>query len=172
MSWHANRRTLFGRFWVNSPRWLRGLTWRRFPASRMRREAIADLVHWQYRRMNELGRIPTEAFSPDVESLQAPELMGTAGVYHGHAGLQDLWRELHDAWGTVAFEPEVIREFGDRDGVIVIARVRNVGLGSGIETDREVAHVYRGLRSGSITHLESIWEPARALEAVGLLDRG
>ena len=151
-----------------SPDWLLGLLWRHVPDSGIRRAVIRGFADWQYGRLRQTGVLPLELISPDIEAHQAPELMGTAGTFHGHAGMRAMWAELHEAWGTIEFEPLEIHEFGDRDGVVVVARARNVGLGSGILTDSDVAHVYRMDRVGYVIRLDTYWDPERALEAVGL----
>ena len=106
--------------------------------------------------------------SPSVEVHQAPELIGTVGTFHwGTPDSGRRWPRLHEAWGTLEFHPREIREFGDRAGIVVVAHVRNVGLGSGVVTDRQVAHIF-WVGKGSVARIDVYWEPARALEAVGL----
>ena len=83
------------------------------------------------------GEAWMSALDPEVEIHSPPEV-GNAGTYHGVAGYrkwEGLWM---DAWE--GFQNEILRAepVGERH-VIVDARQRATGRGSGVEVDRVVS---------------------------------
>lgn len=164
----GHRRPLVARFltrlFIAAP-FLRAIAWRLMPRSRMQRAVIVDLACWLYGRFNETGYVPTEFFSPDVVSHQAPELLDSVGTFHGYEGLAAMVDELRAAWGDMRFEPEEIFEIVDRAGMLAVVRARMVGHGSNVATDRRVAHVVR-VRDGAMTSFDVYWEPEDAFRAV------
>src|SRR5262245_22372568 len=81
-----------------------------------------------------------EYFAEDVVWDTSASQMPTAGVYHGHEGIERFFREWLGAWDDYGIE---VDELIDADGSVVVAfRQRGVGRGSGISAERDFFGVY------------------------------
>jgi ketosteroid isomerase-like protein len=100
---------------------------------------------------------------PDVEIHATPEV-GNEGTFRGVAGYREWEARWMDAWDD--FRNEVLRAeaVGDRH-VIVDARQRATGRGSGVEVDREVSMLVE-IRDGRIARFHIYATRAGALAAV------
>ena len=116
------------------------------------------------------GRGDTEAvmdaLDPAVE-IHSPQEVGNAGTFRGVAGYREwegLWME---AWED--FQNEILRAepVGQRH-VVVDARQRGRGRGSGVEVDREVSMLCE-IRGGRLVrfHIYSTHERALAVARQG-----
>jgi ketosteroid isomerase-like protein len=110
-----------------------------------------------------------DALDPAVE-IHSPQEVGNAGTFRGVAGYREwegLWME---AWEE--FQNEILgaEPVGQRH-VVVDARQRGRGRGSGIEVDREVSLLCE-IRDGRLVrfHIYSTHERALAVARQG--DRG
>jgi ketosteroid isomerase-like protein len=108
-----------------------------------------------------------EVLDPGVEYRAAlPVLLGgAAAVYHGHAGVRELFRELYDVLDEIHVEYSEIRDLGDR--TVAIGRLRTRGKGSGAETESPYGSV-SDFRNGKVVRFRSYLDPNEALEAAGL----
>jgi len=104
---------------------------------------------------------------PEVEYYAAlPVLLGgSAAVYHGHAGVRELFRDLYDVLDEIHVEYSELRDLGDR--TVAIGRLRTRGKGSGAETESPYGSVV-DLRNGKAIRFRSYLDPNQALEAAGL----
>src|ERR687886_29739 len=87
------------------------------------------------------GEIDPELVDHDFEWHNASELPG-ASVHHGlEAARRELARQV-ESWEEIRFEPQEFIESGE-DQLVVIVRIRAVGLGSGASLERDIAHLWR-----------------------------
>lgn len=95
---------------------------------------------------------------PDAEWLPfRAQLEGI--VYRGHAGLQQFVTDMDEDWETFRLDPLEFHERGDR--VAVIAHLKALGRGSGVEVDSQAGFVIE-MRAGLIVRLVSYSDPAAA----------
>jgi ketosteroid isomerase-like protein len=107
-----------------------------------------------------------EVLDPEVEYYAAlPALGGSAAVYHGHAGVRELFRDLFDVLDEFHVEYSEIRDLGDR--IVAIGRLRTRGKGSGVETESPFGTVSDG-KDGKAIRVRAYLDPNEALEAAGL----
>jgi ketosteroid isomerase-like protein len=92
------------------------------------------------------------------------------GVYHGHEGLQEVFREWHEAWENYEAGVDEVIDVGD-DQVITVGTARGRGRASGIEVElRHQAGLWT-IRGGKVVRV--VWFPTReeAFEAAELAQR-
>jgi uncharacterized protein len=115
------------------------------------------------------GRATLDALAPDVEwDATESTVPGLAGIYRGHAGVAEFWRQWLAAWETI----DVLRyELLDApDKVILLLDQRMRGWSSGIDTDIiKYAQVFT-VRDGKVVHWKVYEDQDKALEAAGLRD--
>jgi ketosteroid isomerase-like protein len=98
------------------------------------------LVDEIYRRLNEIDLGAVEIFHPDAEWHWPANAPGQS-VYRGHEQVREglmLWRE---SWGDFQMEPEEMIE--DGDDVFVRAHYQARGVGSGVEFQTTIGHLFR-----------------------------
>jgi ketosteroid isomerase-like protein len=86
-------------------------------------------------------------------------------VYRGHAGFRRYLDDLTETWREIEGYIDELRNVGDR--VLVFARIRFVGRGSGVEMTQPITGVFT-FRAGKIAVARYYVERQEALEAVGL----
>jgi ketosteroid isomerase-like protein len=89
-----------------------------------------------------------------------------AGVYHGHQGLRQFFREWQEPFEAHHAQAETFIDAGDNN-VVVGVRLSGRGKSSGVEVEMPRSYVYR-LRNGLVVRVEVFETKAEALEAVGL----
>jgi ketosteroid isomerase-like protein len=91
------------------------------------------------------------------------------GVYHGHEGLRQVFREWHEAWESHKADVEELIDAGD-DRVISVGTARGRGKASGIEVELPHQAGLWTIRDGRVIRV--VWFPTReeAPEAAGLGD--
>lgn len=139
------------------------------PSSRLRQAAL-----WRTSRLGieALNRQDFKAallnYHAEVE-FRPPRQLAGAGIaepsYRGHAGYMRFMSDWLSAWGTFRFEPQELIDLGDR--VVVLAKLAARGGGSGAAVDQSFAGVYDS-KDGRIIRQQDYFDPAEALEAVGL----
>jgi ketosteroid isomerase-like protein len=108
------------------------------------------------------GRSSRDWIDSDVEYVNPPDAVegGTRRGRKAFAGIRD-------AYDDVRIEPE---QFIDAGGdVIVIARVRGKGRGSGVDIDWRQGYVWT-IRNGKAVRFRWFNKPEQALEAAGMSD--
>ena len=106
-----------------------------------------------------------EYFDPAVVWDTSASKMPAAGVYHGHDGIEEFFRDWLPTWRD--FEVET-REYIDAgDSVVVVFRQTGTGRSSGVRTARDVFGVY-GLKDAKVIRYGLYESREEALEAAGL----
>ncbi len=105
-----------------------------------------------------------ELFAPDAEIIPLrAALEGT--VYGGPSSAADFWADTDESWETLAFDPDEIRDLGDR--VLLIGRLRGKGRQTGVEVDSRIGAIV-SFADGKVTRFQTYATVAEALEAAGL----
>jgi ketosteroid isomerase-like protein len=107
-----------------------------------------------------------EFYDPEVEWDMTHSYVPDMGVFHGHDGIREFFREWREFFAEYYAEPEQF--IGADENVMV--RVRQGGRGRVSSVDVEMPvfwQVYR-LREGRAVRVEIYREEAEALEAVGI----
>ena len=106
-----------------------------------------------------------EYFDPDVVWDTSASNMPSAGIYHGHQGIERFFSEWLGAWRDYRMEA---REFIDAgDSVVLVFRQSGIGRDSGVRTEREFFAVY-DLSDSKVVRYRQYESRKDALEAVGL----
>ena len=121
-----------------------------------------ELLRHAYRTFKD-GDIDFAHFHPLLCIVQTSSLLGTAGTFQGHDGLQRSVRELNEGFEEIRFEPE---DYDELDDGRVLVRCRFVGRGtrSGIELDSHVWHIW-SFQDGLLSRMEVHPSKRRALAA-------
>ncbi len=106
-------------------------------------------------------------YDPEVElNVNAIGVVGsTGGTFRGHEGLRSLFREWHEAWGSIHYDYEELIDAGDQVVSVVTRHAR--GRASGVEVERPFALLWT-LREGRIVRVLWFLEREQALAAAGL----
>jgi ketosteroid isomerase-like protein len=104
-----------------------------------------------------------DVYAPDMEWGWSDEFPGLAGVYRDSENPNPRLQTWLSEWDHWRAEAEEYLEIDDY--VVVLARYRGRGRGSGVEIHQEGAHVFR-LRDGKVVRLEIFATRERALESV------
>jgi ketosteroid isomerase-like protein len=88
-------------------------------------------------------------------------------VYHGHEGIREFFRRYLGTWES--FEIEFEEYFDAGEVVVVFARDKAVGRGSGVPVEFVYAQLLT-LRDGKVTHWKAFTDREAALEAAGLTE--
>jgi ketosteroid isomerase-like protein len=109
------------------------------------------------------GEVPWALFDENVEvhDHDTPD----QGPYRGHEGYAQWLQDWGAAWAEWSIAPEQYLDAGD--WVVVFVVMRTKGRGSGIESTRKDAQLYR-LRDGRIVETDYYNDRSQALKAVGL----
>ena len=118
--------------------------------------------------------VPTEPFGTLIDSQiewnfprEFPDL---AEPYYGYEGAKQYRRKIAEVLDDYRMVPERFIDAGD-DRVLVFSREGGRGKGSGAEVfTHPTAHIWT-LKDGKAVRMQSIWERADALEAVGLSEQ-
>jgi ketosteroid isomerase-like protein len=105
-----------------------------------------------------------ELVDPSWEWHSAVEAPG-AGVYRGRDAVKAFGYEFVEQWQEYRLEVERLIESDDR--VLVLARVRARGKGSGAPIDRFIAYL-NTLRNGKLLRTQVLLDRDKALEAAGV----
>jgi ketosteroid isomerase-like protein len=104
-------------------------------------------------------------FAPDVVWDTSSSSMPSAGVFHGHEGMERFFRDWLGTWRDYEI---AAREFVDAgDSVVIVFRQRGTGRESGIAIERDFFGVY-DLRGSKVVRYRQYESREEALEAVGL----
>jgi ketosteroid isomerase-like protein len=106
-----------------------------------------------------------EYFDPNVIWDTSESSLPSAGVYHGHQGVERFFREWAGAWSDLRFETREYIEAGD--SVIVVLHQSGIGRGSGVRAERDFFGVY-DLRDSKVVRYRQYESRKAALEAAGL----
>ena len=167
----VTRRRPEERLGVRFPRVLAMLTralMKRPPHARLRKRAIRRIVQHGIQAANRRDYASSFAlYHPDVE-LVVPTGLIEIGFEPLVRGLEARWRfevQWQTEWGDYRYEPEELRDLGER--VLVMGRTRGRGPSSGVAVDTEWATVFT-ISGGWVVHEQVFLDHQEALQAVGL----
>jgi len=103
-------------------------------------------------------------FDPGVVWDASASGMPSAGIYHGHQGVERFFRDWLATWSDYEIETTDCIDAGD--AVVVVFRQAGTGRGSGIRTEREFFNVYE-LRDSKVIRCRLYESREQALEAAG-----
>lgn len=107
---------------------------------------------------------------PGIEWRGPREFPDLAEPHHGYEGLARYFAKIDEAIEDYRMAPERFIDAGD-DGVLVFSREGGRGRGSGAEVQTHLtAHLWT-LKNGRAVRMQSYWERADALKAVGLTEQ-
>jgi ketosteroid isomerase-like protein len=108
-----------------------------------------------------------DVIDPEIEWQGPREFPDLAETVHGYTGMARYGAKIAEALDDYRMVPERFIDAGG-DRVLVFSREGGRGKGSGAEVQTHLtAHIWT-LRDGKAVRMQSIWERADALEAVGL----
>lgn len=134
-------------------------------------DAIA-FFRWFYDAGDINERADVEArWDPDLVLIQAPEMAGTAGEFHGYEGLAEVTAELRESFATIDWNP--IDAVETDDGRFLVSLMPKAETNQGLTLDQAVVggwlgHVVTFADDGRVKRLETYLEEAKAREAAGL----
>ena len=106
-----------------------------------------------------------EYFDPNVVWDTSASGMPSAGVFHGHPGVERFFRDWLGTWRNYEL---ATREYLDAgDSVVIVFRQRGTGRESGLEIERDFFGVY-DLRRSKVVRFRQYESRKEALEAAGL----
>jgi ketosteroid isomerase-like protein len=100
-----------------------------------------------------------------VWDTSAVDVAGASGIYTGHAGVEDFFREWLGPWEDPMVQ--LVEAIDAGDSVFIKMRWRGRGRGSGAEVQRDFFGVYE-VRGGLIVGFRQAETRAEALEVAGL----
>jgi ketosteroid isomerase-like protein len=104
--------------------------------------------------------------APDFE--WSPSVVAVDGeVFRGPEGIETYFGRMADAWAEFKTLADEMRDLGER--VLVVGRLRGVGLSSGAPVEVPLSILY-DVRDGRITRMHSFLDPDEALRAAGLAE--
>jgi ketosteroid isomerase-like protein len=140
------------------------------PRSRLRQAIVRRLLRLGFEAANRGDYAVTfSLYDRDIEFIPPTGLIGL-GDQALYRGLQARVRYEHDwrgQWGDFRYEPDELRDLGDR--LLVIGRISSSGLSSGAAIDTDFANVFT-LSAGRVIGEHVYFNRAEALEAVGLAE--
>ena len=111
-----------------------------------------DLVRRGFEALSEGGVEALLPFiHPEFEVTTPANLAAEPDTYRGHDGVRRYFDSFYDAMDEVRFEPQELREAGER--VIVAVTLMARGRTTGIETRQEFAMAW-SLRDGKAVRVE------------------
>ena len=111
-----------------------------------------------------------EFIDPEIEWTGPREFPDLAETHHGYAGVARYAAKIGEAIDDYRMMPERFMDAGD-DRVLVFSREGGRGKGSGAQVQTHLtAHLWT-LKNGRAVRMQSYWERADALEAVGLTEQ-
>ena len=142
--------------------------WKRPPQSRLRQAIVRRLVRLGFEAANRGDlEVTFSNYDRDVGFFPPKGLVGL-GDEASYRGLEARIRyeqEWRAEWGDFRYEPDELRDLGDR--LLVIGRIRSSGLSSGAAIDSDFANLFT-LSAGRVIREQVFFNRAEALEAAGL----
>jgi ketosteroid isomerase-like protein len=142
--------------------------WKRPPRSRLRQAIVRRLVRQSFEAANRGDYEVTFAlYDRDVELIPPTGLvrLGDEASYRGLEARVRYERNWRAEWGDFRYEPDELRDLGDR--FLVIGRIRSSGLSSGAAIDTDFANLFT-LSAGKVIREQVFFNRAEALKAAGL----
>ncbi|MDX6585542.1 MAG: hypothetical protein QOI31_15 [Solirubrobacterales bacterium] len=102
-----------------------------------------------------------------IWDASAVSFAGTSGVYKGHAGMEQFFRNWLGPWESPTVELVEVIDAGS--SVFTVMRWRARGRGSGVEVQGDFFGVY-DFRDGVVVGFRQVETRAEALKAAGLTE--
>jgi ketosteroid isomerase-like protein len=124
------------------------------------------------RAVEAMNRGDVEALLPELDPevewrMAIQELVGgVAGVYRGHDGVREYFRDMDEAFAEAVLDYPDVRDLGDR--VLATGNFRTRGRHSGLVAESPVAALVYAGADGKATKVLTFLDPQKALEAAGL----
>ena len=138
------------------------------PRSGLRRRFLRRAIHNGFDALNR-GDFESSflLYHPDVELVTPPPLVGLGfhPLYRGRDARKDFQRGWIAEWGEMRFEPEDVRDLGDR--VLCVGRMKGSGLTSGAGAESDWACLFT-LQAGRVIREQPVFDRREVLEAAGL----
>jgi ketosteroid isomerase-like protein len=138
------------------------------PQSRLRQAILRRLVRSGFEAANRGDlEVTFVSYDRDVEFFPPRGLVGLGdeASYRGLEARVRYERQWRAEWGDFRYEPDELRDLGDR--LLVIGRIRSSGLSSGAAIDSDFANLFT-LSAGQIIREQVFFNRAEALELAGL----
>ena len=90
------------------------------------------------------------------------------GVYRGHDGIRQYFRDLDDAWEMLRAEVEDGLAAGD--SALLVGRLHYRGRGSGVETEHAAGWAM-AFRDGKLLSMAAFRDPERLIQALSTTTR-
>ncbi len=106
-------------------------------------------------------------YDRDVEFFPPAGLagLGNEASYRGLKARLRYEREWRAEWGDYRYEPDELRDLGDR--ILVIGRIRSSGLSSGAAIDSDFANLFT-ISAGRVIREQAYFDRAEGFQAAGL----
>ena len=111
-----------------------------------------------------------EFIDPEIEWTGPREFPDLAESHYGYAGIATYVTKIAEAFDDYRMAPERFIDAGD-DRVLVFSREGGRGKGSGAEVETHLTTHLWTLKNGRAVRMQSYWERADALKAVGLTEQ-
>ena len=142
--------------------------WTRPPQSRLRQAIVCRLVRLGFEAANRGDLEVTFAnYDPDVEFFPPKGLVGLGdeASYHGLEARVRYEQQWRAEWGDFRYEPDELRDLGDR--FLVIGRIKSSGLSSGAAIDSDFANLFT-LSAARVIREQVFFNRFEALDAAGM----
>jgi ketosteroid isomerase-like protein len=146
-------------------------TWsKRPPQSRLRQAIVRRLVRLAFDAANRGDlEVAFANYDRDVEFFPPKGLVGLGdeASYRGLEARVRYEQQWRAEWGDFRYEPDELRDLGNR--LLVIGRIRSSGLSSGAAIDSDFANLFT-LSGGRVIREQVYFNRAEAFEVAGLLE--
>lgn len=124
-----------------------------------------EIVKELTRRFAAGDRVLREYFDPDIVWDTSASGMPSAGVYHGHQGVERFFGDWLAPWDDYEIETSDCIDAGD--AVVLVFRQAGTGRRSGVRIERDFFGVY-DLKNSMVVRFRLFESREQALEALGL----
>jgi ketosteroid isomerase-like protein len=129
-------------------------------ATQLVRDAYRFIEDVQLRRRDDVEDGYADCFAESFELMLPATYPEGEQVFRGRTGLKRWIETIQEIWDEWRMEPERFVCSGDR--VVVLIRIVARGELSGVELDRETAHVW-SIADGRVTRCEVYFDRSEAL---------
>jgi ketosteroid isomerase-like protein len=134
-------------------------------ATQLVRDAYRFIEDIQVGRRDDYEDGYPECFAESYELLLPPGYPEGEQVFRGRAGLKRWIDSIREIWDEWRMEQERFIVAGEQ--VVVLVHIVARGELSGVELDRETAHIW-SIADGRVTRCEVYFERSEALEEAGV----
>ena len=124
-----------------------------------------ELVKEFTRRFAAGGHVTREYFDPGIVWDTTASGMPSAGIYHGHEGVRQFFRDWLAPWKDYEIETSECIDAGD--AVVLVFNQAGTGRGSGVRIERDFFGVWE-LENSKVVRFYLFESRRQALKAAGL----